>query len=52
MNFAHLHLALTHVPVLGSIFGLLLLAYAMARRSEDPRELSHVVGMMAVTLIS
>jgi hypothetical protein len=32
MNAAHLHLALNHLPVLGSLFGLLLLLWALARR--------------------
>jgi uncharacterized membrane protein len=35
MNAAHVHLLLNHVPVLGIIFGLLLLAYAIYRRQED-----------------
>ena len=32
MNWAHLHLLLNHVPVLGTIFGLTLLGWAMLRR--------------------
>lgn len=34
MNAAHLHLLLTHVPVLGAVFGTLLLAYGLWRRQE------------------
>ena len=34
MNWAHIHLLLNHVPVLGTVFGLSLLAYAMVRRSD------------------
>lgn len=34
MNWAHLHLLSNHVPVLGTVFGLGLLAYALIRRSE------------------
>jgi len=35
MNGAHLHLLINHVPVLGTIFGLALLAFAMWRGSDD-----------------
>ena len=34
MNWVHLHLMLNHLPVLGTIFGLLLLAWAVLRRDE------------------
>ena len=34
MNWAHIHLALNHIPVLGTIFGLSLLGYAMLRRND------------------
>jgi uncharacterized membrane protein len=33
MNWAHFHLLLNHVPVLGTIFGLTLLGWAMLRRN-------------------
>lgn len=34
MNAAELHLALNHVPILGTIFGVLLLAYGTGRDSD------------------
>lgn len=34
MNWAHIHLVLNHAPVLGTVFGLVLFAYALARRDE------------------
>ena len=34
MNWAHVHLMLNHLPVLGTIFGLLLLAWGVVRRNE------------------
>lgn len=34
MNWAHIHLLLNHVPVLGTVFGLALLGYAIIRRSD------------------
>ena len=35
MNATHLHLLLNHVPVLGTVLGLGLLAFASWRRSEE-----------------
>lgn len=35
MNWPHIHLMLNHVPVLGAVFGLALLAYGMWRRNES-----------------
>ena len=34
MNWAHLHLLLNHLPVLGTVFGLGLLAWAVLRRND------------------
>ncbi|WP_044518009.1 hypothetical protein [Hymenobacter sp. DG25B] len=35
MNQAHLHLILNHVPILGSLFGLLLLLWAVVRANDS-----------------
>ena len=35
MNGAHLHLLINHAPVLGTIFGLALLAFAIWRGSDE-----------------
>ena len=35
MNAAHLHLLINHVPVLGTVFGLILLGVALLRRSPE-----------------
>jgi hypothetical protein len=35
MNATHLHLMVNHIPVLGTIFGLLLLAAGTLRHSEE-----------------
>jgi uncharacterized membrane protein len=35
MNITHIHLLLNHVPVIGFFFGVLLLAYGLARRSDE-----------------
>jgi hypothetical protein len=38
MNGAHLHLLINHIPVLGTAFGLVLLVFAVWKRSEDMRK--------------
>lgn len=40
MNLAHVHLALTHVPVVGVLLGLAMLAYAFARDSVELKKAS------------
>jgi uncharacterized membrane protein len=35
MNWAHLHVALNHIPVLGTLLVLVLLCAAMLRRSDE-----------------
>lgn len=37
MNATHLHLVLNHIPVLGTVFGLLLLAFATWKNSADTK---------------
>lgn len=48
MNQAHIHLLLNHVPVLGTAFGTLLLAFGLARRSGDLKE----AGLAAFVLVA
>src|SRR2546423_12584456 len=40
MSAAHIHLLLNHIPILGTIFGLLLLLYGIEKRSEDVKRTS------------
>jgi hypothetical protein len=35
MNPIHVHLLLNHIPVLGTLFGCILLLYALLRRNSD-----------------
>lgn len=35
MNLPHIHLMLNHVPVLGTLFGLALLAWGIVRRNDS-----------------
>ena len=52
MNWAHGHLILNHVPVLGTVFGLALLAWAMLRRSDAVQRVALgtfvVIAMLAL----
>ena len=47
MSWTHLHLLLNHIPVLGSVFGLLLLVVAMMRRSAELKKVSLGVFIIA-----
>jgi uncharacterized membrane protein len=52
MNWAHLHLMLNHVPVLGTVFGLGLLVWGMLRRNESvQRAALATFGIAAIVAI-
>ena len=51
MNWPHVHLALNHVPVLGTSFLGLLLMTAIARRSEEMKRVS-LWGLFLLAAIS
>ncbi len=40
MNWAHIHLLLNHIPVIGMLFGVLLLLVAMVKKDEAIKALS------------
>lgn len=40
MNYAHWHLLLNHLPVLGTAFGTLLLLTALAKKSDELKRIS------------
>lgn len=46
MSTVHLHLLLNHVPVIGTVIGLCLLAYAVLRKDEGVARVT--LGMFAV----
>lgn len=50
MNWAHVHLMLNHVPVLGTVFGLALLAWAMWRRDESLQRVALVTFVIAALI--
>src|SRR5688572_2496784 len=51
MNPAHLHLMLNHLPVLGTAFGLALLALAQWKKSDELKRVSLGV-LVLVTLLT
>ena len=40
MNWAHVHLMINHIPVLGTAFGTLLLAFGLVKKSEEIKRVS------------
>ncbi len=54
MEPAHLHLISTHVPVLGTLFGLCLLGFGAVRGSEDLKKAGLVTFVVAalVTILA
>lgn len=47
MNGAHIHLLLNHIPVLGALFGLLLLLAALVRRNHPLLRVAYVVFIVS-----
>lgn len=54
LNWAHTHLLLNHFPIVGAFFGLLLLLYAMFKRSEDLKRASYwtfvIIALIAIAV--
>ena len=51
MNYAHLHLLLNHIPVIGSIIGLGLFLISFFGKNEDLRRASYIV-FAAIALLT
>ena len=51
MNWVHLHLALNHIPVLGTLFVGILLTTALVKRNEELTRLS-LVWFVALTIVA
>jgi uncharacterized membrane protein len=49
MSPAHIHLLLNHIPILGTIFALLLLVYGILKRSDDAMRAS--LGAFVITAL-
>ena len=50
MNWAHVHLMINHIPVLGLPFGILLLIFGMWRNSEEIKRVS--LGIFAIVAVA
>ena len=50
MDAAHLHLLLNHIPILGTIFGLLLLVYAGMKKSYELKKVSFSVFVVTALI--
>ncbi len=50
MDWTHIHLLLNHVPVLGVIFGFLLLAYAFIKKDRGLQQVSLSVFVITALL--
>lgn len=50
MNWAHIHLMINHFPVVGLLFGFLLLILSIAKKSEDLKRISMWI-LVVVSLI-
>jgi uncharacterized membrane protein len=51
MNWAHVHLILNHIPVLGTVFGLTLLGWAILRRNDAVQRVA-LATFVAVALLA
>ena len=47
MDAAHLHLMLNHIPVLGTAFGMALIAWALFRKSEELKRLAWASSLLS-----
>jgi hypothetical protein len=47
VNYPHLHLMINHLPILGSVFALLLVLWGTARGSREVRRLALWVALLA-----
>ena len=50
MNWAHVHLSINHIPVLGTVFGTLLLVFGMAKKNEEIKRVS--LGIFVIIAVA
>lgn len=52
MDAVHAHLLLNHIPILGTLFGLLLLLYALVRKNDEIKKVSLgsfvIIGLITI----
>ncbi len=51
MNYAHLHLVLNHIPVVGTAFALALIFFAVLRNSDELRRAS-LLAVLVLALVA
>ena len=51
MNWVHIHLAVNHVPVLGTMFLLILLIVGLVRKSDDLKRIA-LWGFVLLALLA
>ena len=47
MNLAHLHLLITHLPIYGSLLGIIVLVYGIVSRSVQTRQAAYLVLLLS-----
>lgn len=50
MNWAYVHLLINHIPVLGTVFGTLLLVFGMVKRNEAIKRVS--LGIFVIIAVA
>ena len=50
MNWAHVHLLINHIPVLGTVFGALLLVFGIAKKNEEIKRVS--LGIFVIIAVA
>ena len=50
MDPVHIHLLLNHIPVIGTLFAVPLFAYALLRKSDELKQLSLIVLIIAAVV--
>lgn len=52
MNWAHVHIMINHTPIIGAVFGVVFLAYAMWRKSAELERVGlGILVIIAITAI-
>ena len=50
MNWAHVHLLINHIPVLGTVFGTLLLVFGLVKKNEEIKRVS--LGIFVIIAVA
>ncbi len=50
MNWAHVHLLINHIPVLGTLFGALLLVFGIVKKNEEIKRVS--LGIFVIIAVA